>query len=184
MEFVLKRGQQCIIRIDNRESEAVKIAASNLAADLGRTLGISARVLQDYSGMDGKSDREWDKNEADAEILVGTSGVSDMISEKADLTVLCDDASGSLRKEAYLHRIVDGRLVIAGSDRRGTVYGIYELSEMLGVSPWHFWADVPVKKGTNSPCLRIIQRRIIRRWNTGGSLSMMRRSWRRGCRIT
>lgn len=146
MEFVLKRGQQCIIRIDNRESEAVKIAASNLAADLGRTLGISARVLQDYSGMDGKSDREWDKNEADAEILVGTSGVSDMISEKADLTVLCDDASGSLRKEAYLHRIVDGRLVIAGSDRRGTVYGIYELSEMLGVSPWHFWADVPVKK--------------------------------------
>ncbi len=146
MEFGLKRGQQCIIRIDNRESEAVKIAASNLSADLGRTLGISARVLQDYSGTDGKSDREWDKNEADAEILVGTSGVSDMISEKADLTVLCDDASGSLRKEAYLHRIVDGRLVIAGSDRRGTVYGIYELSEMLGVSPWHFWADVNVKK--------------------------------------
>ncbi len=37
-------------------------------------------------------------------------------------------------------------LVIAGSDKRGTIYGIYELSEQLGVSPWYWWADVPVKK--------------------------------------
>ena len=37
-------------------------------------------------------------------------------------------------------------LVIAGSDRRGTIYGIYELSKHLGVSPWTWWADVPVKK--------------------------------------
>ena len=35
-------------------------------------------------------------------------------------------------------------LVIAGSDRRGTIYGIYELSEQIGVSPWYDWADVPV----------------------------------------
>lgn len=41
---------------------------------------------------------------------------------------------------------VDRALVIAGSDRRGTIYGIYELSEQLGVSPWHWWADVPVKQ--------------------------------------
>jgi hypothetical protein len=33
-------------------------------------------------------------------------------------------------------------LVIAGSDRRGTVYGIYELSQRIGVSPWYWWADV------------------------------------------
>jgi hypothetical protein len=37
-------------------------------------------------------------------------------------------------------------LVIAGSDKRGAIYGIYELSEQLGVSPWYWWADVPVKK--------------------------------------
>ena len=37
-------------------------------------------------------------------------------------------------------------LVIAGSDKRGTIYGIYELSEQLGVSPWYWWADVPVKQ--------------------------------------
>jgi len=37
-------------------------------------------------------------------------------------------------------------LVIAGSDKRGTIYGIYELSEQLGVSPWYWWADVPPRK--------------------------------------
>ncbi len=37
-------------------------------------------------------------------------------------------------------------LVIVGSDKRGTIYGIYELSEQLGVSPWYWWADVPPKK--------------------------------------
>jgi Glycosyl hydrolase family 115/Gylcosyl hydrolase family 115 C-terminal domain len=37
-------------------------------------------------------------------------------------------------------------LVIAGSDRRGTAYGVFELSKQMGVSPWYWWADVPVKK--------------------------------------
>lgn len=40
---------------------------------------------------------------------------------------------------------VDQALVIAGSDRRGTIYGLYEVSEQIGVSPWYWWADVPVK---------------------------------------
>jgi hypothetical protein len=41
---------------------------------------------------------------------------------------------------------IERALVIAGSDKRGTIYGIYELSEQLGVSPWYWWADVPPKK--------------------------------------
>ena len=36
--------------------------------------------------------------------------------------------------------------MIAGSDKRGTIFGIYELSRQLGVSPWYWWADVPAKK--------------------------------------
>lgn len=40
-------------------------------------------------------------------------------------------------------------LVIVGSDRRGTVYGIYEISEQIGVSPWYDWMDVPVAKQQN-----------------------------------
>ena len=39
---------------------------------------------------------------------------------------------------------VERALVIAGADRRGTIFGIYEVSEQIGVSPWYWWADVPV----------------------------------------
>ena len=42
------------------------------------------------------------------------------------------------------------RLVIAGSDRRGTAYGVFEFSKQIGVSPWYWWADVPVKKKAES----------------------------------
>ena len=41
---------------------------------------------------------------------------------------------------------IDNALVIAGSDRRGTAFGVFELSRQMGVSPWYWWADVPVKK--------------------------------------
>lgn len=44
---------------------------------------------------------------------------------------------------------VEEALVIAGSDKRGTIYGIYELSGQIGVSPWYYWADVPVKQKEN-----------------------------------
>src|SRR5262249_53366627 len=40
---------------------------------------------------------------------------------------------------------VESALVIAGSDKRGTIYGVYDLSELMCVSPWHWWADVPAK---------------------------------------
>lgn len=55
--------------------------------------------------------------------------------------------------EAYQIKIVDKpfkgidkALVIAGSDKRGTAYGVFEISKEMGVSPWYWWADVPVKK--------------------------------------
>lgn len=51
-----------------------------------------------------------------------------------------------MRREQYRIQVRDGGLYIEGSDRRGTVYGIYEFSQNIGVSPWYFWADVPVKK--------------------------------------
>jgi hypothetical protein len=44
---------------------------------------------------------------------------------------------------------VDDALIIAGSDKRGTIYGLYTLSDQIGVSPWHWWADVPVAKHKN-----------------------------------
>lgn len=41
---------------------------------------------------------------------------------------------------------VSKAFIIAGSDARGTAYGVFTLSEKMGVSPWYWWADVPVKK--------------------------------------
>ena len=43
---------------------------------------------------------------------------------------------------------IDGKnlMTITGSDKRGTIYGIYEVSKQIGVSPWYYWADVPVEK--------------------------------------
>lgn len=58
--------------------------------------------------------------------------------------------------ECYAFKIVDNpkpniakALVIAGSDARGTAYGVFTLSQKIGVSPWYWWADVPVKKTAN-----------------------------------
>ena len=44
---------------------------------------------------------------------------------------------------------VDNALVITGSDRRGTAFGVFEISKQIGVSPWYWWADVPVKKSSS-----------------------------------
>ena len=44
---------------------------------------------------------------------------------------------------------MDEALVIVGSDRRGTIYGIYELSKQIGVSPWYWWMDVPIQQNSN-----------------------------------
>ena len=51
--------------------------------------------------------------------------------------------------EEYKMEDAEEAVVIIGSDRRGTIYGIYELSEQIGVSPWYWWADVPIRKQQN-----------------------------------
>ncbi len=86
---------------------------------------------------------------APAAVLIGTLGRSALIDSlvtAGKLTV--DDIRG--KWEAFViatveHPLpgVDRALVIAGSDKRGTIYGIYEISQQIGVSPWYWWADVP-----------------------------------------
>jgi hypothetical protein len=83
-------------------------------------------------------------------VIVGTLGHSALI----DALVASGkfDAQGLRGKwESFLLQVVENpvpgvarALVIAGSDKRGTIYGVYELSEQIGVSPWYWWADVPV----------------------------------------
>lgn len=80
-------------------------------------------------------------------IYVGTWGESSVLQALADTRQL-DVAQLDEHKEAFLLNVLpDGRLVVAGSDKRGTAYGVLELSRMMGVSPWEWWADaVPEKK--------------------------------------
>ena len=76
-------------------------------------------------------------------ILIGTVGCNSRIDQLVKQKVL-KDLKG--KREKYIITTVDGQIVIAGSDRRGTIYGIYELAEQMGVSPWYWWMDVPVEK--------------------------------------
>jgi hypothetical protein len=82
-------------------------------------------------------------------ILVGTIGKSRIIDQlvrekKIDVSPIAG------KWESFFVQVVpqplpgvESALVICGSDKRGTIYGIYDLSEQIGVSPWYYWADVP-----------------------------------------
>lgn len=94
-------------------------------------------------------------NEAPARpvaVIIGTLGKNPLIDQLAREGKI-HAAAISGKWESFLvatvHDPVPGvrqALVIAGSDKRGTIYGIYEVSEQIGVSPWYWWADVPVKQ--------------------------------------
>ncbi|HEY4326912.1 MAG TPA: glycosyl hydrolase 115 family protein [Mucilaginibacter sp.] len=88
-------------------------------------------------------------------VLVGTIGKSPLIDKLVQQKKL--NVEGIKGKwETFLLQVVQNpmpgvaqALVIAGSDKRGTIYGIYDLSAQIGVSPWYWWADVPVKEQKN-----------------------------------
>ncbi len=84
-------------------------------------------------------------------VVIGTLGRSPLIDELV-LAKKIDVSDISGKWESFFLQVVtnpfpnvDSALVICGSDKRGTIYGIYDLSEQIGVSPWYYWADVPPK---------------------------------------
>ncbi len=121
--MLLQKGETLGILIKPEEDEAVRIAVANLASDLNKVLGAGLN----FGEGSGKH------------FLVGS------IEHHRDLE------SGKIRdalkhKEGYFIRVVGDEILILGADRRGTIYGIYEFSRrFLGVSPWYFFADVPVR---------------------------------------
>ena len=85
-------------------------------------------------------------------VLIGTLGKSPLIDQLAAQHKI-DISAIAGKWEAHVTQVVNNpipgikqALVIAGSDKRGTIYSIYQLSAQIGVSPWYWWADVPVKK--------------------------------------
>lgn len=124
---------------DNSDATVVHIASKLLAEDVERVTNKKPIVSTETP----KSKRV---------ILVGTIGSNTLIDQliKAG-KINVDDIKGHW--EQYLYKTVknplpdvDEALVIVGSDRRGTAYGVFEMSKAIGVSPWYWWADVPTVK--------------------------------------
>ncbi len=80
---------------------------------------------------------------ADFERVTGRAAILTPHKSEADIIVQMEN-SGVW--ESYILCLDKDTLVITGSDKRGTIYGIYDLSEHIGVSPWYWWADVPSKR--------------------------------------
>ncbi|MEO6980071.1 MAG: glycosyl hydrolase 115 family protein, partial [Mucilaginibacter sp.] len=88
-------------------------------------------------------------------IIIGTTGKNELIDKMIKQGKI--NAGEIIGKwEAHITQVVDNpapgikkALVIAGSDKRGTIYGVYELSAQIGVSPWYWWADVPIPHHDN-----------------------------------
>ncbi len=118
--------QDLTIGVDSREHSCVQLAAKNLTIDFERVTGRTASIQANSPT-----------------ILIGTVGTHPKIDQWVKQGLL-RDLKG--KTEKYIIKTIDGQVVIAGSDKRGTVYGIYELSRQIGVSPWYYWADVPVEK--------------------------------------
>ena len=127
-DLLINGNDKVEIYMDANDCRGVSYAANALVRDISKVSGSQATIT---------SNRK-------ATILVGTIGHSAAI----DQLIKQKRINGNLlkgKREKFIITVVDNQLVIAGSDRRGTIYGIYELSQQMGVSPWYDWADVPVE---------------------------------------
>ncbi len=145
-DLLINRDNKVEIYMDANDCKGVSYAANALVKDIIKVSGSKAVLTSDAGLKDKDTTRKdaADKNAAGKPtILVGTIGHSAAI----DQLIRQKRINGNLlkgKREKFIITVVDGQLVIAGSDRRGTIYGIYELSQQMGVSPWYDWADVPV----------------------------------------
>ena len=128
-DFVWKTGVPATVACEADEEPVVHIALDLLKRDC------EAVLSQPFS-----------IRPADGDICVGTWKESQLLEaivrkENIDMSTLEQHA------EAFLIQVLsDGRLLVAGSDKRGTSYGILELSRLMGVSPWEWWADAQPEK--------------------------------------
>lgn len=127
-QFSLSSNQPVTVACDPSEEKVVITALELLARDCQAVFSASLQ-----------------QNQGHGNIVVGTAGRSSLLKDYMDEVVVLKD-----KKQAFVLEVLpDGKLLIAGSDSHGTAYGIMELSRLIGVSPWEWWADVtPKKKST------------------------------------
>ncbi|MBR0047204.1 MAG: glycosyl hydrolase 115 family protein [Bacteroidaceae bacterium] len=133
---IAKDGKAASIVVDEKDWVGVIRAARDLGDDVRRVTGTASAVEIE----NGKLKIE----NCTGTIYVGTIGKSRLIDGLVKQRKL-DVNKVKGQWESFVIDVVDGCLVVAGSDKRGTIYGIYEISQRIGVSPWYWWADVPVQ---------------------------------------
>lgn len=124
-QFSLRSDQPIKLACDNAEEKVVQTALKLFIRDYQSVFSASAAV-----------------DARQGNIIVGTVGKSLLLKAvSADVSALAG------KKQAFLLQVLpDGKLLVAGSDSHGTAYGIMELSRLIGVSPWEWWADVTPEK--------------------------------------
>jgi hypothetical protein len=133
---IVSDGTAVDLFVGEADDPAVVRAASDLKTDIERVSGIVPRLRRTTTGLSSRA------------IFVGTLGKSPVIDALVEAGKL-DVSQVEGRWESFAVQTVDDpapgvsrALVIAGSDRRGAIFGAYDISELIGVSPWYWWADV------------------------------------------
>lgn len=136
---LVHEGAAAKIYVDTGDFPGVVRATHDLQADIFRVSGCQATVGTEGTSLSGDV------------VLIGTIGKSRIVDQlirehKIDVSEIEGKWESTLI-QVVSHPLpgVARGLVIAGSDKRGTIFGIYDLSEQIGISPWYWWADVPVE---------------------------------------
>lgn len=123
---IVSQSKTPSIYVDENDYAGVLHAVENLKDDIKTVTDVGANSVSDFQSAD---------------IIVGTIGKSAVIDELIANDEI-DISKIENQWEAFTIQNVNGKLVIVGADKRGTIYGIYDFSEKMGVSPWNWWADV------------------------------------------
>jgi hypothetical protein len=142
--MVLKEKSQSLSFIVNTGVDVgILRAVNNLQSDFEKVTGDRPIVLNESPKM------------ASSLIIIGMIGSNSIIDDLVKQKKI-DGKELKGKNEKFIIQNVKNpfkgiaeALVIAGSDKRGTLYGIYELSKQIGISPWYYWADVPVQQKEN-----------------------------------
>lgn len=139
---LVSTGKATSLYIHDTDYPGVIRAAKDLQQDIARVSDVTPPLsITNFSGGNA--------------IIIGTIGKSKLIDQLvASKKLNVNEVAG--KWETFVIQVIDNpvkgiprALVIAGSDKRGTIFGIYDVSRQIGVSPWHWWADVPPQKSNS-----------------------------------
>ncbi|MDP5202277.1 glycosyl hydrolase 115 family protein [Flavobacterium sp. DG2-3] len=137
---LVSKGKTASILVSDKDFSGVLKVTGHLENDIFKVSDLHPKRIKKISEAE------------DFVVIIGTLGKSEIIDQLAKKGKI-DGSQLQGKWEKFTTQIIENpfkgikkALVIAGSDKRGTIYGIYDLSNQIGISPWYFWADVPVRK--------------------------------------